>query len=81
MIVCNIICIIIIWLISCFFVFFGFFCLLVNSASLSSLILPGAIYLAIMPRDSKRFFQAASLAVFGVVIMVAVVAVTIISFV
>jgi hypothetical protein len=45
------------------------------------LIIPSAIYLKVMPRDSKMYMHAAVLGVFGIAVMVAVTAVTIISFI
>lgn len=51
------------------------------SGSLEMLIIPAAIYLKVMPRDSKMYMHAAVLGVFGIAVMVAVTAVTIISFI
>jgi hypothetical protein len=42
------------------------------------LILPAAIFLKVMPRDHDRYRQAQVLVVFGVFIMLAVVAFTIV---
>ncbi len=45
------------------------------------LIIPAAIYLQVMPKDAKFYKYAMVLLVFGFAVMIAVTAVTIISFV
>ena len=45
------------------------------------LIIPAAIYMKVMPRDSELYNHAIVLFFFGIAVMVAVVTVTIISFV
>lgn len=49
--------------------------------SLATLTLPAAIYLKVMPRDSKLYIPAVCLAIFGVVVCIAVCTVTVINIV
>lgn len=53
---------------------------LCNLGSLATLILPAAIYIKVMPSDSKMYWTSRVLLLFGFFVMIAVVAETVIKY-